>query len=83
MEPSQLLQESLASLNDKNNNFETREQLLEQLRECVTQLRGSEDDLLLAASYLLNEDTGLLPFCRAFVSGAALRLLQLFRCHRC
>ena len=70
MEPSQLIQESLASLNDKNNNFETREQLIKQLEDCVTQLRDSEDDLLLAASYLLHQDSGVLRFCKAFVSGA-------------
>ena len=69
MESAQLLQEALASLNDKNNNSEKREQLLKQLEECIKQLWDSEDDLLLAASYLLNQDAGVLRFCKAFVSG--------------
>ncbi len=70
MEPSQLLQDSLASLNDKNNNYETREQLVKQLEDCIGQLRDSEDDLLLAASYLLNQDTGILRFAKAFLGEA-------------
>ncbi len=66
MEPSQLLQDSLASLNDKNNNYEARAQLVKQLEDCIGQLRDSEDDLLLAATYLLNQDVGILRFAKDF-----------------
>ena len=71
MDPAQQLQGALSHLNDKNNNSETREQLLKQLEEHVSQLRDSEDDLLLAASYLLNGETGILRLCKTLVSGAA------------
>jgi uncharacterized protein YyaL (SSP411 family) len=71
MDPAQQLHGALSQLSDKNHSYETREQLLKQLEGCITQLRDSEDDLLLAASYLLNEETGILRFCKTFVSGAA------------
>ena len=74
MEPSQLLQDSLASLNDKNNNYERREQLVKQLEDCIVQLRDSEDELLLAASYLLNQDIGVLRFAKEFPGEVPARL---------
>ena len=71
MDPAQQFQEALSQLSDKNSNYERREQLLKQLEGCVSELRDSEDDLLLAASYLLSDEAGVLRFCKAFVSGKA------------